>query len=61
MSAIDEDTAAEMQMAMVRICRQERNANGVWMQLQKLFPEYTKRDIQDAVRPALRRMIDSLD
>lgn len=61
MSTIDEDTAAEMQMALVRICRHERNANGVWVQLQKLYPEYTRRDIQDAVRPALRRMMESLD
>ncbi|MEM5357015.1 hypothetical protein [Enterobacter kobei] len=58
---IDENTAAEMQIALVRICRMQRNANGVWSQLQKLFPEYTRRDIQDAVRPALRRMMDALD
>lgn len=58
---IDENTTAEMQMALVRICRMERSANGVWVQLQKLFPEYTRRDIQDAVRPALRRMMDALD
>ena len=58
---INENTAAEMQIALVRICRMERNANGVWVQLQRLFPEYTRRDIQDAVRPALRRMMESLD
>ncbi|MFG6063690.1 hypothetical protein ACEU0D_002676 [Enterobacter ludwigii] len=58
---IDENTAAEMQIALVRICRMERNAHGVWHQLQELYPEYTKRDIQEAVRPALRRMMDSLD
>lgn len=58
---IDENTAAEMQIALVRICRMERKAHGVWHQLQELYPEYTKRDIQDAVRPALRRMMDALD
>lgn len=58
---IDENTAAEMQMALVRVCRQERNSHGVWLQMERYFPEYSRSEIQEAVKPAIRRMMDSLD
>ncbi|SSW75569.1 Uncharacterised protein [Klebsiella pneumoniae] len=57
---IDETVEAEMQMALVRICRQERNARGVWLQMKKQFPEFELEDIKKAVRPVILRMMDSL-
>lgn len=57
---IDENTAAEMQMALVRICRQERNAHGVWTQMRNQFPEFELDEIKNAVRPAIARMMQAL-
>lgn len=54
------DVVAEMQMAMVRVCRVQRNANDVWSEMQRLFPDYTLIEIRTAVRPVIIRMMDSL-
>ncbi len=58
--SVDEDTAAEMQMALVRICRNERNSTGVWSQMRIHFHEFTIEEIKEAVRPAIVRMMKSL-
>lgn len=58
---INEDIAAQMQMDLVRICRIERNANGVWRAMVNYWPEYSIDQIKQAVKPALRRMMDALE
>lgn len=55
-----QDDEAEMQMAMVRICRVKNNANDVWSEMERLFPEYSLLEIRAAVRPLILRMIQSL-
>lgn len=57
---INESIEAEMQMALVRVCRQERNAHGVWTQMKEQFPEYELEDIKKVVRPIIVKMMDSL-
>ncbi|WP_368755032.1 hypothetical protein [Klebsiella oxytoca] len=57
---VDEETAAEMQMHLVRVCRVQRNAHGVWKQMQKQFSEYTIEEIKEAVKPVIIKMIQSL-
>lgn len=57
---INESVEAEMQMALVRICRNERNVHGVWSQMKNLFPEFEIDDIKRAVRPVIVKMMESL-
>ncbi|HDX9111759.1 TPA: hypothetical protein RQO74_000193 [Klebsiella michiganensis] len=57
---VDEETAAEMQMYLVRVCRVQRNALGVWKQMQEQFSNYTIEEIKEAVKPAIIKMIQSL-
>lgn len=59
MSKIQDDEA-EMQMAMVRLCRVKNNANDVWSEMERLFPEYSLLEIRAAVRPVILRMMQSL-
>lgn len=58
---INENIAAQMQMDLVRVCRCERNAHGVWRRMKMLYPEYSIEQIKGAVKPALRRMMDALE
>jgi len=55
-----QDDEAEMQMAMVRLCRVKNNANDVWSEMERLFPEYSILQIRAAVRPLILRMMQSL-
>lgn len=55
-----QDDEAEMQIAMVRICRVKNNANDVWSEMERLFPEYSLLEIRAAVRPVILRMMQSL-
>lgn len=55
-----DDVVAEMQMTMVRVCRDQRNVHGVWSEMQRLFPDYSLDQIKSAVRPVIIRMMDSL-
>lgn len=57
---INEEIKAEMQMTMVRVCRDQRNVHGVWSEMQRLFPDYSSDQIKSAVRPVIIRMMDSL-
>ncbi|WKL60410.1 hypothetical protein QZN18_20725 [Klebsiella variicola] len=57
---VDEETAAEMQMHLVRVCRVQRNAHGVWKQMHEQFSEYTIEEIREAVKPVILKMIQSL-
>ena len=59
MSKIQDDEA-EMQMAMVRLCRVKNNANDVWSEMERLFPDYSLLQIRAAVRPLIVRMMQSL-
>lgn len=59
MSKIQDDEA-EMQMAMVRLCRVKNNANEVWSEMERLFPDYSLLQIRAAVRPLIVRMMKSL-
>lgn len=58
---MSEDVKAEMQMALVRVCRNETKASSVWFQMEKIFPEYSRVQIQDAVRPAIKRMMSAVE
>lgn len=60
MTALTEDVVAEMQMALVRACRIERNAHGVWYRMGQLFPEFSREQIREAVKPVIDRLIASL-
>lgn len=60
MNALNEDVVAEMQMALVRVCRIERNAHGVWYRMGQLFPEFSREQIREAVKPAIEIMMASL-
>lgn len=60
MSALTEDVVAEMQMALVRVCRIERNAHGVWYRMGQLFPEVSREQIREAVKPVIDRMMASI-
>jgi len=55
-----QDDEAEMQMAMVRLCRVKNNANEVWSEMERLFPDYSLLQIRAAVRPLIVRMMKSL-
>ena len=55
-----QDDEAEMQMAMVRLCRVKNNANDVWSEMERLLPEYSLLEIRAAVRPVILRMMQSL-
>lgn len=57
---MNEDLTAEVQMALVRVCRMARNANSVWYQLSQQFPELTKEEIREACKPVIKRMIGVL-
>lgn len=59
MSKIQDDEA-EMQMAMVRLCRVKNNANDVWSEMERLFPDYSLLQIRAAVRPLILRMMQSM-
>lgn len=55
---MNEDLTAEVQMALVRACRVARNADSVWNQLAKEFPELTKEEIKEACKPVIKRMME---
>ena len=55
-----QDDEAEMQMAMVRLCRVKNNADDVWSEMERLFPDYSLLQIRAAVRPLIVRMMQSL-
>lgn len=59
MSKIQDDEA-EMQMAMVRLCRVKHNANEVWSEMERLFPDYSLLQIRAAVRPLILRMMQTM-
>ncbi|MCK1065028.1 hypothetical protein [Pluralibacter gergoviae] len=55
---IDDDTVFQMTMDLVRLCRNHRNAHGVWRDMQALYPEYDIEAIKKAMTPVIRRMAD---
>jgi len=55
---MNEDLTAEVQMALVRVCRVARNANSFWYQLAQQFPELTKEEIKEACKPVIKRMME---
>lgn len=57
---VNEDVSAEMQMCLVRICRNEKTAAAVWLQMKKQFPEHSIDEIKSAVRPVIESMMKSL-
>ena len=57
---MSEDLEAEIQMAFVRVCRHARNANSVWFNMKKIFPEHNIDDIKKAVQPVIKSMSESL-
>lgn len=57
---MNEDMIAEMQMALVRICRKERTVKAVWNSMQLLFPQFPLSEIKEAVKPAIERMMNAL-
>lgn len=60
MAVLTEDIVAEMQMSLVRVCRMERNAHGVWYRMGQLFPEFSREQIREAVKPVIERMMASI-
>ena len=58
---INENIAAQMQMDLVRVCRNDRHAHGGWHRMKMFWPEYSIDQIKEAVKPALRRMMDALE
>jgi hypothetical protein len=57
---VNEDVSAEMQMCLVRICRNEKKASAVWLRMKSLFPEYSTEQIKSAVRPVIESMMKSI-
>lgn len=58
---MNDDMTAEMQMALVRICRKERTAKAVWNSMLLLFPDFPLSEIKEAVTPAIERMMNALE
>lgn len=55
-----EDEIAEVQMAMIRAARNCRNATCVWNELSRLFPMFEQKQIREACRPVITKMVEDL-
>lgn len=58
---MNDGIVAEMQMALVRVCRRERTASAVWNSMQLLFPDVPLSEIKEAVKPVIERMMSALE